>query len=339
MKAIQITEPGNIEITHIDKPNIKNNDDVLVKVKLAGVCGSDMHIFHGSYPMATFPIIIGHEVVGEVIKTGPDVNKLKAGDHVVVEPTRSCGNCYACKKGRPNVCQELSVYGVHEDGGMREFIVLPEKYLHKVASDVPWEEAVLAEPYTIGAQAVWRGDVQKDDTVLIQGAGPIGICILKMAKLAGGKCIVSDINPDRLDFAKQSGADTIVDVSKESLVDAVTHFTNGEGVNVAIDAVCLPSTFELSVECVSIAGRVVVLAFDERPSSIPQLPITKKEITILGSRLQTNQFSKVVSLLNQGLLTENGLISHQFVMDDIKEAISFIENNQKQVKKLLIAFE
>ncbi|MFD5850629.1 zinc-binding alcohol dehydrogenase family protein [Cytobacillus pseudoceanisediminis] len=339
MKAVQIPSAMEMEVIDIEKPVIRNPDEVLVKVKRVGICGSDMHIYHGTNPLATYPRIVGHEVAGEVVEVGSNVSGMKPGDHVVVEPIRYCGECYACRKGRPNVCQSLSVFGVHEDGGLREFFVLPENQLHVVNSSLEWDEIVLAEPYTIGAQAVWRGAVGEGDTVLIQGSGPIGICILKMAKLQGARVIISDLKQERLAFAKENGADEIINASEESVEDRVLELTDGEGPNVVIDAVCLPSTFELGVNLVSPAGTVVVLGFDERPSSIPQLPITKKEVTIVGSRLQTNQFEKVVSLLNVEKLQSNGFITHHFPISEVQEAFRYVEKNPDQVRKAVIVFD
>lgn len=339
MKAVQIPKAMELEIQDLEQPTIKSPEDVLVKVKRVGICGSDMHIYHGTNPLATYPRIPGHEVAGEVVEVGSAVKNLKQGDRVVVEPIRYCGECYACRKGRPNVCQSLSVFGVHEDGGMREFFVLPERQLHVVDPELDWNEAVLAEPLTIGAQAVWRGGVQESDTVLIQGSGPIGICILKMAKLQGAKVIMTDLEEERLAFARENGADEIINAREISVEEKVMELTDGEGPNVVIDAVCLPSTFELGVNVVSPAGTVVVLGFDERPSQISQLPITKKEVTIVGSRLQTNQFGKVVSLLNERKLKGNGFITHQFPLEQVKEAFSFVEKNPGEVRKAVIVFE
>lgn len=276
MRAVQVQKAHELLIQEVEKPRVENTTDVLVKVKRVGICGSDMHIYHGTNPLATLPRVVGHEVAGEVVEVGDDVKTIQVGDHVVVEPIRYCGTCYACRKGRPNVCASLSVFGVHEDGGMREWFVLPEKQIHVVDSSLPWDEIVLVEPYTIGAQAVWRGQVEKGDTVLIQGAGPIGICILKMAKLQGATVMITDLNDERLFFAKENGADIVINASRENIRETVTQWTKGEGVNVVIDAVCLPMTFELSVDVVSPAGTVVVLGFDERPAPISQLPITKK---------------------------------------------------------------
>ncbi|MGZ9817910.1 zinc-binding alcohol dehydrogenase family protein [Peribacillus simplex] len=338
MKAVQVRKAHELIIQEVEKPRISNSTDVLVKVKRVGICGSDMHIYHGTNPLATLPRVVGHEVAGEVVEIGQGVTGIKVGDHVVVEPISYCGECYACRKGRQNVCEKLSVFGVHEDGGMREWFVLPEKQLHVVDSALAWEEIVLAEPYTIGAQAVWRGEVEEGETVLIQGAGPIGICILKMAKLQGASVMITDLSDERLEFAKESGADIIVHAGKEDVQKRVEEWTNGEGANVVIDAVCLPMTFELSFDVVSTAGRIVVLGFDERPSSVSQLPITKKEISVKGSRLQTDQFPKVVKLLNEGKLRHEGLVTHTFSLDDIQEAFNFVENHPEQVRKAIIVF-
>ncbi|MEZ0119160.1 UNVERIFIED_ORG: 2-desacetyl-2-hydroxyethyl bacteriochlorophyllide A dehydrogenase [Heyndrickxia coagulans] len=338
MKAVQVRKAHELVINELDIPKIENPTDVLVKVKRAGVCGSDMHIYHGTNPLATLPRVIGHEIAGEVTEIGESVKGIKPGDHVVVEPISYCGECYACRRGRPNVCEKLSVFGVHEDGGMREWFVLPEKQLHVVDASLPWEEIVLAEPYTIGAQAVWRGDVAEGDTVLIQGAGPIGICVLKMAKLEGANVMITDLNEERLSFAKENGADIVVNAGNEDVRNFVQEWTNGKGVNVVIDAVCLPSTFELSLDVISAAGRIVVLGFDERKAAISQLPITKSEVEIKGSRLQTNQFPKVVNLINEGKLRHNGLISHSYQLSDIQTAFNFIEEHPEQVRKVLIEF-
>ncbi|MFJ7746686.1 zinc-binding alcohol dehydrogenase family protein [Peribacillus sp. NPDC097295] len=338
MKAVQVRKANELVIQEIEKPRISSPTDVLFKVKRVGICGSDMHIYHGTNPLATLPRIIGHEVAGEVMEIGQEVSDIKVGDHVVIEPIRYCGDCYACRKGRQNVCEKLSVFGVHEDGGMREWCVLPEKQLHVVDADLAWEEIVLAEPYTIGAQAVWRGEVEKGDTVLIQGAGPVGIFILKMAKLQGASVMITDLSEERLAFAKENGADVIVLAGSENVRQHVEEWTNGEGANVVIDAVCLPMTFELSFDVVSTAGRIVVLGFDERTAAISQLPITKKEVSVKGSRLQTNQFPKVVSLLNEGELRHEGLVTHTFSLDDVQEAFNFVEIHPEQVRKAIIVF-
>ncbi|MCM3489802.1 zinc-binding alcohol dehydrogenase family protein [Alkalihalophilus marmarensis] len=337
MKVVNVEEAGSIAVIEKEVPEIKAANEVLMRVRMVGICGSDMHIYHGTNPLATYPRIIGHEVTGEVVKAGESVSRLKEGDKVVLEPIDTCGECYACRNGRANVCEKLEVYGVHRDGGMQEYMVVNEAHLHKVDASIPFEDSVLVEPFTIGAQANWRGNVQKGDTVLIQGAGPIGICCLKVAKLLGATCFITDLSEERLDFALKCGADKVIHAGKEDVVEAVMKATAGEGANVVIDAVCLPQTFELGIHAASIAGRVVVLGFDERPSMISQLPITKKELTIVGSRLQTNQFEKVIKWMEEKELNVDEMVTHTFSIDEIKEAMSFIENNPNEVRKAVIS--
>jgi len=339
MKAVKISEAYKVEIIDIPEPEIEHPSDVKVKIKRVGICGSDMHIYYGTNPLATYPRIVGHEVAGEIVEVGSAVNKVAVGDRVVIEPISYCGECYACKKGRPNVCKDVSVFGVHEDGGMLEFSIRSEKQVHKVNPEIDWDEAVMAEPYTIGAQATWRGNVEAGDTVFIQGAGPIGVTVLKMAKLRGATVIMSDFTNERLEFAKENGADYVINPSEVDVETEINRITNNEGANVVIDAVGLPQTFELSVKVASAAGNVVLLGFNATPSSIAQMLITKKELTITGSRLQTNQFGKVIELINEKKLTHNGLITHKFPLSQIKEAFEFVEKNPQLVRKAVIEFE
>ena len=339
MKAIRIPEAHIIEVLDIPVPELEKENEVKVKIKRVGICGSDMHIYRGTNPLATYPRIVGHEVTGEIVEVGSGVSKVSIGDHVVIEPITYCGECYACKNGRPNVCKEVSVFGVHEDGGMREFVVLEDKQVHKVDSEIEWDEAVMAEPYTIGAQATWRGNVGEGQTVFIQGAGPIGITVLKLAKLRGATVIISDFTNERLVFAKENGADYTINPSEVDVSGQINEITNGEGANVVIDAVGVPQTFELAVEVASPAGNVVTLGFNATPSSIAMMHITKKELTITGSRLQTNQFGKVVELINSKKLTHNGLVTHRFHVDQVKEAFEFVEKNPDKVRKAVIEFE
>ena len=338
MKAIQVLEPGHIEIIDREIPQIESQDEVLIKVKYAGICGSDMHIYHGTSPVATYPRVIGHEFVGEVVETGRDVAHLKTGDRVVVEPIYYCGKCYSCKNGRPNVCENLQVLGVHKDGGFQEYVTVKGKNAHKFGDHLNWEEAVLIEPFTIACQATWRGDVRKGDYVFIQGAGPIGLAILQYAKYKGGICIVSDIVESKLDQAKNLGADYTINVLMQDVASEIKRITGGMGANVTIDAVCTPKTFEISVNVTSLAGRVVVMGFDNTPSQIPQFAITKGELTICGSRLQSNKFPEVIELFNRRKLNPTALVSHKMHFTQIKEAIKIIEDKSQNVSKMLLEF-
>ncbi|CAB1246702.1 zinc-binding alcohol dehydrogenase family protein [Clostridium sp. HV4-5-A1G] len=338
MKIARVYGKDDLRLEEEEIPKIANANDVLIKTKRVGICGSDVHLYHGENPLAVLPRVIGHEVVGEVVEIGSDVKNLKKEDHVVVEPIRYCGKCYACRHGMPNVCKELSVFGVHEDGGMREYFTVPEKQCYILDKKLDWDTAVLAEPYTIGANATFRGNVGIGDKILVQGAGPIGICILKLAKIKGAEVMISDIVSEKLKFAKQNGADRIVNVLNEDIKEAVKDWTGNEGVNKVIDAVGTTKTFELGFDVTSPAGTIVVLGFSEDDAQIKQLPITKKQLTVVGSRLQAYQFANVIRLMESGNLKSDGLITHKFKFKEVQKAFDFVDEHAEKVKKMILTF-
>jgi L-gulonate 5-dehydrogenase len=339
MKVGIVEKPGVLKIAERDVPKIGSPHDVIIRVKRTGICGSDIHIYHGKNPFATYSRVWGHEMVGEVCETGCGVASVQKGDHVVVEPIVYCGSCYACRQGRGNVCEKLEVMGVHRDGGCQEFFLAPEANVHKLPLDLLWDEAVLIEPFTIGAQAAYRGQVQKDDYVLVMGAGTIGLTAVTMAKLAGAKVIVTDLVEDKLEYAKKCGADYTVDGKSEKLANRVAEITGGMGANVTIDAVCIKQTFEQAIDLTSTAGRIVELSFNETPSEIAPVGIIKKELTICGSRLQTRRFPVVIDYIKQGKLPLAGFLSKTYPVAQMAEAFEYVEKNNATVRKVAISFE
>lgn len=338
MKAIQVKEPGKLEIVTIEKPQIQNEKEVLVKVKCVGICGSDMHIYHGSNPFTVYPRVIGHEVSGVVEAVGNEVSSLVPGDRVALEPIVSCGTCYACRKNQPNVCVELEVFGVHRDGGMSEWMKANESNWHKVTAQVSDEAAALVEPMTIGAQAAYRGEVAQGDTVFIMGAGPTGIACLLMAKEKGATVIISDFNQNRLDYASSIGADYTINPQHDSVEERIESITNGELANVVMDAVGTAQTFEQAVTLASVAGTVVTLGFNEQTSAIPSLLLTKKELKVVGSRLQTHQFKGVIEKVNAGVIKPDAIISHRYSFENIADAFTLLEQHPEDVRKIVLTF-
>jgi L-gulonate 5-dehydrogenase len=341
MKAALVYAVNDLRLVDVDKPKIVNDNDVLVKTKYTGICGSDIHIYHGKNPFAVLPRVIGHEVVGVVEEVGKGVKTLKAGDHVVIEPISYCGKCYACRHGMPNVCQHLSVFGVHEDGGMRQYLKVPEKQALKIDPALAWKEAILIEPFTIGANATARGNVGVGDNVVIIGAGPIGLCVGKLAKIKGAAVMMTDILDDKLNFAKEQGAcDIIVNTSKVKLDDAVKEWTHGEGANKVIDAACVsPSIMEDAIRISSVAGTIVNLSFSENPFAASSQEITKKQLTIVGARLQAYQFANVIRLMETGRLKGGDFITNTFKFEDIKKAFEFIDANPAKARKVILEYD
>ena len=338
MKAIQVKSPGQIDLVDKPVPEISSPGEVLVKVKAVGICGSDLHIYHGTSPVATYPRVLGHEVAGEVVAAGSGVNDLSAGNRVVLEPIEYCGTCYACRQGRGNVCQELRVQGVHIDGGFQEYICVSEEKLHKIPADISFNRAVMIEPYTIGYQANWRGGVLSGDLVLIYGAGPTGLVVLDRAKMLGATCIVADIREDRLETARSFGADYVINSGQTSPAEFVRKISDGRGANVVFDAVGLPAILAEAVRIASVAGRVVSMGFTNDPADVPLLEITRKELTISGTRLQTQKFAEVIQDFPLFLDHVDKMISHVMPYADFRQAFTLLEDINEKTGKIVLTF-
>ena len=339
MKAIKVIEPFKVEIVDVPKPEIKNDDDVIVRITSGGICGSDIGIYNGTNSLATYPRLIGHEFGGIVTETGKNVTSVKAGDKVAVDPVISCVHCYACRIGRHNVCSTLEVMGVHRDGGFAEFVCAPEANIHKFHKDFDESFLGLVEPFTIGVEINRRGQITKGDKVLIMGSGPIGIAAMQVAKRNGAEVIMTDLVKARLDKALSMGADEVVLVSEENLEERLLKFTDGEGIPVIVDTVCIPSSFEQSVQLACPAGRIVVLGLKNVPSQITMADITKKELTIAGSRLNNNCFDEVIAGFEDGTLHPEQLMTKSYNYKDIMEALTMITEHPQDVLKLVLKFE
>lgn len=339
MKAIQVIEPHKIEMVEVEKPKIKRKNDVLVKIRAFGICGSDVGILKGENPFAIYPRIIGHEIAGEVEEIGENVNDLKIGDKVVLEPVEFCGKCYACRQGRYNVCRELEVYGVHRDGGFCEFLVAGEEKWHKVDDSLSFVEACTAEPYTIGEQVAARANIQKDDWVLINGAGPAGLLACNVASNRGAKCIVSEINPYRLNMAKEFGAEYTVNPREEVLKDVIMGLTSNEGVNVLIDSTGVYSVIEETVNYLSPASRFVPLAFGSNNIPIDFKTLNQKEISVMGTRLQNDKFPKVISYLKERKDLIDKFVTHTFPAEEYEKAFEVFMDPKSNSIKVVLTFE
>ena len=310
MKEVVVTEPGKFEIREVPVPELANEDEVLIQMKSAGVCGSDHHIYHGSNPCSTYPRIPGHENAGIVAKIGKNVTNVKVGDHVIVDLLSSCGECYQCRIGRKNVCEHVKVRGSGADGGWREFFTAPAKEVYKISDSVKWEDAALVEPYAIGAHCTERARITADDVVFIMGTGTIGSIILQTCKAKGvQKIICCDIDEESLQRAKGYGADEVINSKEEDVVSRVNEITHGHGVTVAFDAACFPGSLTQCMQpgILCNAGRMVPMGFCTVPEQITQAMINQRELDVIGSRMSAFQFEPTIQRMEKGELCTQGI--------------------------------
>ena len=339
MKAIVVQSPLNMRVEEVPTPRVRGPKDVLIRVISGSICGSDVGILRGTNALATYPRIIGHEFCGRVVEIGAEVTETAVGDIVAVDPVRSCGHCYACRIGRPNVCREVAVSGVHRDGGFAEYALADAANCHKINADLmPADYGCFVEPFSIGVQVCRRAEVTADDRVVVMGSGPIGICVMQVARAYGAKVLMTDLLDERIARAKACGADVALNAAKESVADAVAAFTDGEGAPVVVDTVCSQGSLAEAAELASPAGRVVVMGLLNKPSPIAQVAITKKELTLIGSRLNNHRFPEVISLIEQGKIFPDQICSATFPFEQAEEAFRLVQEHPESTCKVRLMF-
>ncbi len=339
MKAFVTVSPKNILCKDLEKPIITDTKDVLIKVKAVGICGSDVHIYHGDLQKVKYPIIMGHEITGTVEDIGSNVSKIKIGDRVTIDQIESCGNCYACRIGRFNACSDLKVRGVYIDGGHREYIVVNEKYIHKIPDNIDLIDAVMIEPFTIAFHTVNRAKIKNDDIVFVLGAGSLGRSIIKAASLITKNIIAADISDDKLKEAINLGTKYTINTKNENLLEKVNEYTDMSGANVSIDAIGIADSLNDLIDISSNAGRIVVMGYPNELSKISMYKITYKELDIIGSRIQYGQFENVINSVESGQLNLSKMISHRFNFNDIDKAFKLFDDKNNDIKKAVLIFE
>jgi len=338
MVAVSVRAPGILELFDTDQAPAPAADEVTIRVQRAGICGSDIHILHGSNPFARYPRIIGHEFAGEIVATGTGAGALRAGDRVVIDPVVSCGTCYPCRIGRPNVCARLEVIGVHRDGGFRDMLNVPAANCVRIPDGLPMTAATLAEPFAVAANVLSRTGIGADDVVMIYGAGTVGLTVLQVARLHGARCIVSDMDEARLERAREFGAAVTINPREQSLPDIVRDENDGLGPTVVIDGAGIPALLEEACRIVSPAGRIGLLGFSPAPCNVVQQAIVGKELTLVGSRLNRRFLPQVIEWLAQGRLRPEAMITQTFAARDARAAFELVENEPQKTIKVHLDF-
>jgi L-gulonate 5-dehydrogenase len=338
MKSIVVEQPNALVISDSDIPQPAKGE-VRVKVKLAGICGSDSHIYRGHNPFAKYPRVIGHEFFGVIDAVGEGVEQQRLGQRVSVDPVISCGHCYPCSVNRPNVCTSLKVLGVHRDGGFAEYSCVPAKNAFTVPASIADEFAVMIEPFTISANVTAHLKPTDKDVALIYGAGPMGLTSVQVLKGVYNvkQVIVVDRIAERLSMAQNCGADMVINNASLSLSDELNKLNIRP--TLIIDAACHPSILQEAIDIASPAGRIAIMGFSNTPSEIIQQGITGKELSIFSSRLNANKFPLVIEWLEKKLIDPAKLITHRFNYQQVVTAIETFEKDQKHCCKVLLTFD
>ena len=332
---------GSMRVRDVREPADPGAGQLIVRPTAVGICGSDFHFFEGRLSEhaggSGFPRIQGHEVGATVEAVGPDCREgIQVGQTVALFPLTACGRCYPCSIGRPNVCVNFSLIGVHEDGGLQELLAIADTQVFPIAGASP-EVAALVEPISIAMRAVHRGRIAAGEHVVVLGAGPIGQSLLVAAQDRGAAVLLVDLLDDRLETARALGAETALWTTADEVVAFAREWSGGDGPQVVIDATGVPAAVEAAVELVTPAGRVVQVGMSGDSVTLRLGSFTEKELDVVGvACCGTGEFAEAVDLTerNAGRLAQ--LVSHEFPLQEAPEALHFAMEHPDEVMKVVI---
>lgn len=316
-------EPG-VEVRDVPFPEVAG-DEVLIKVKAAAICGSDLGIYNytAAYSGMRLPVVMGHEFAGEVAETGATVEGYVAGDRVLSESVKACGECSFCSQGMSNLCEDSILFGIHTDGGFAEYVAVPQGLLHRIPEGMSYEEAALVEPLSNVVHFV--DDItpyKSGDLVVVQGCGPIGLFSAQLFRLGGARVIVSGLGVDkvRLGIADRLGFET-VNIDEVDLVGRVMELTGGKGADVTFVAVGEPQAIKQSMELLRKRGTTTVVGIFGADVPVDLTRLVRRELTVVGAYdARSANFPTSISYISQGKVNVRDVLTHRFSLDEAEEA-------------------
>jgi 2-desacetyl-2-hydroxyethyl bacteriochlorophyllide A dehydrogenase len=335
MKTLVCTTPGEFDYTVSKRPELEAGQ-AIIKIKRIGICGTDLHAFEGTQPYFEYPRILGHELSGELIAVD-DAPGFEIGEAVTFIPYFYCGKCIACQNGKQNACVNIKVCGVHEHGGMAEYISVPSYSLIH-GEGLSFDELALVEPLAIGAHGVRRAGVAKDEFVLVIGAGPIGLGTIEFARIAGGRVIVLDINNNRLKFCKEKlQVEHTINALQSDVMEQLMKITNGDMPTVVIDATGNSNAITNAFQYMAHGARFVLIGLQKGKICFSHPEFHKREATLMSSRNATREdFEHVILCMKGREVAPTTYITHRVLFEEVKEEFEGWLNPAKGVIKVMV---
>jgi len=344
VRAIVVEEPRKITLREMPDPKL-GPDDVMIAPHSTGICGTDMHVYLGEMnDRVRFPAILGHESAGVVIDVGRNVKRLKPGDRVAIDPVLSCGQCAFCREGKPNCCPKVNVLGIDSFGAMAERVVVPATQAFPISPQLEMDHCVLVELYSVAVHASRRTGVRVGDTLVIFGAGKLGLALLDVFRHTGASWIaVVDVAPERLAIARKVGADLAIDAREQDPVKVILDQTEGLGADKVVEAVghYIPvqggkAPTEQAFDAMKPGGQVTVLGQGAQQDSVHWRPFVLKEGTVVASRLNVGDVPRAIRLLEQGKLHPELLITHQLRPASAADGFRWLAEHRPDVIKVCL---
>jgi 2-desacetyl-2-hydroxyethyl bacteriochlorophyllide A dehydrogenase len=331
LKGVLFREVGRRPVVEeVPQPEVVAPNDVLIQVRMCGICGSDLAIVEGRHPSKP-PVVLGHELSGEVVKVGTGVTTVSAGDHVVVDPNLSCGLCVECRTGRRNLCQNMIEIGITRNGGFADLVVAPEPFVYKIDTGMSWKTGALVEPLACIVHGLEKARPKQDETAVVYGAGPMGLLWIAMLKRAGVRKIIAvDLAENRRTAAAALGAEVTIDAKRNEPVSVVQRETGGRGADISVEMIGRPDTVEYAIRSAGPGGRVVIMGVSRKDarSLVAPFEVMTKEVEILGSNANATGFIPAIRLLESGAIPVDKVVSHELSLSETQAAFDLCKSGE-----------
>jgi L-iditol 2-dehydrogenase len=335
-----MTEPGKITFRDVDKPSI-GDAQVLVQVKRIGVCGSDIHVFHGMHPYTGYPVVQGHEVSGVIAQVGDQVQDLAVGDKVTFTPQVTCGECYPCTHGMYHICESLKVMGFQTDGAAQEFFAVDADKVLAIPDHVSLDQAAMVEPVSVAVHALSRAKEDLGKNVLVLGAGTIGSLVAQVARASGAKAVmITDINDYKLKKARACGIDFAVNTAQQDLNAAILEHFGPNRADLILECVGVQPTITQAVANARKGTTIVVVGVFGRKPEVDLGLVQDRELSLVGTLMyQKRDYERAIELVAGGKLCLDKMITHHFPFGEYMKAYETINAAQGNIMKVLITLD
>jgi len=333
-----MTSPGVIKFNDVPEPGKLKPDEILLRIRRIGICGSDIHVYHGKHPFTPYPVVQGHEYSAVIEAVGEAVTKARPGMKATARPQLVCGVCGPCRRGQYNICQNLKVQGFQAPGCAQELFVVPEDWLVIFPENMSFEQGALIEPASVGAHSTSRASSLKGKNVVVSGAGTIGNLIAQFVKARGAsRVLITDISDFRLNIAKQCGLENTANVIKESFKEAVSRVFGEEGFQIGFEAVGIQDTMDSLVANIEKGGEIVVAGVFEEPPRINMAVVGEHELKIIGTMMYKHEdYEEAVRFISEGKIITDPLVSKHFPFEQYHDAYKYIDEKRDKTMKVMI---
>lgn len=332
-----MTAPGKIEFRDVPVPKVKEGQ-VLVKIKRIGICGSDIHVYHGKHPYTSYPVVQGHEVSGEIVKLIDGGSNFKEGDKVTIQPQIVCGRCYSCKHGQNHICDNLKVMGFQATGMASEYFAVDLKKVLKLPENISYDHGALVEPLAVAVHALKRGGDIKRRKILILGAGPIGNLVAQAANGMGAQSVmITEISDYRLNIARECGINYCLNSKTQDIGEELINTFGKDKADLILECVGINTTTEQAIANARKGTDIIVVGVFAEKATVDLGLVQDRELRLIGTLMyQEEDYRKAIELIEESKVKLDPIITEHFPFEDYLEAYKYIEEKKDKIMKVMI---